>query len=248
MYTQNVNELENVPAFSTAAPAPHLSSRYKFVENTRFVADLETLGFKLVKFQGPARGLGLHLMEFEHAGLPKLDGINMHLYAKNAHDGSACFSLGISMLRLVCTNGLIATTHEQQFKIKHIGYALSHVRDAVERVASQFTGVAETVARLQNTQLSAERTAQFVFEASRLRDVRPYRGEDFLQIRRDADKNTDIWTIFNRIQESLIRGGYQTQKILESGQVVAGPKARELKSVGDVFKINQALWTMANAL
>ena len=55
--------------------------------------------------------------------------------------------------------------------------------------------------------------------------------------RRSQDQSNNMWTVFNRAQESLIRGG-----------VRVGPNNRKARAVGSIntsLEINTKLWELA---
>ena len=58
--------------------------------------------------------------------------------------------------------------------------------------------------------------------------------------RRYEDRRDDLWTVYNRVQESLIKGGL-------SGRTVQGKnnRTRAVTSIDGDVKLNRALWVMA---
>jgi hypothetical protein len=60
--------------------------------------------------------------------------------------------------------------------------------------------------------------------------------------RQGQDKNT-LWDVFNRCQESLIRGGFYASKDEKNYR-----KVRALKSVNSQVKINQEFWAAAESM
>ena len=239
--------LDNYSCYNATAPV-NVSNRYSFVSTKQFIDDVERSGFELTQFKQPRQGYGLHIMQFSHPAMPKLDGVSVQLYATNSHNGTKPFTLGIAMLRLVCTNGLVATRKEEQARIVHVGYAPYKVAAATEQTMLKATEAVRVVGAMQTANVSAANLAGFAYAASKLRrDVKPLLATEFLAVRRDADRGTDLWTIFNRVQESLIRGGYITQRTDDAfpGRVFAGPKARAITSIGEQLSINQQLWSLA---
>ena len=64
--------------------------------------------------------------------------------------------------------------------------------------------------------------------------------EQVLRPRRSEDVGNDLWRVFNRIQENIMKGGLE-------GVSAEGRKIRTqgLKSMGPVFRTNVNLWAMA---
>ena len=67
----------------------------------------------------------------------------------------------------------------------------------------------------------------------------PITEEQVLQPRRWEDKKDDLWTVYQRLQENLIKGGL-------SGRNVKGKRARtrSVNGIDGDIKLNKALWVM----
>lgn len=61
--------------------------------------------------------------------------------------------------------------------------------------------------------------------------------------RRYEDHQDDLWTVYNRIQESLLKGGL-------SGRTAQGKRThtRAVNGIDGDIKLNRALWVMAEEL
>jgi hypothetical protein len=59
--------------------------------------------------------------------------------------------------------------------------------------------------------------------------------------RRYEDRQDDLWTIYNRTQESLLKGGL-------SGRTAKGKRThtRAVNGIDGDIKLNRALWVMAS--
>lgn len=64
-----------------------------------------------------------------------------------------------------------------------------------------------------------------------------------LSPRRWQDEQNDLWTIFNRLQENLSKGGL-------SGRSAQGKlsRTRAVNGIDGDIKLNRALWVMAEKL
>ncbi len=64
-----------------------------------------------------------------------------------------------------------------------------------------------------------------------------------LRPRRADDTSDDLWTTFNRVQESLVRGGLP-------GRNAAGRRSRtrEVTGIDQDVRLNRSLWILADAL
>ena len=64
--------------------------------------------------------------------------------------------------------------------------------------------------------------------------------EKLLFSSRPKDAGKDLWTVFNVIQENLIRGGIEVES---NGKV---RRSSEIKCIHKKTTINQKLWELAN--
>ena len=64
-----------------------------------------------------------------------------------------------------------------------------------------------------------------------------YELHEILTPKRDADRSKSLWHTFNVLQENLIKGGYQMNE----------RQARAITNPIQDIKINQDLWTLAEA-
>jgi len=74
-----------------------------------------------------------------------------------------------------------------------------------------------------------------------------------LEARRKEDKGNDLWRVFNRTQEALIRGGVPVQGLNNENCCAVcnhvtpvKRKARPINALHSQVKINRELWDMAD--
>lgn len=189
-------------------------------------------------------------MSFSHPDLPKMEGLDIRLLATNSHDATSAFRLYIQVGVGVCANVLAAfvpdlATHA---RIVHRGYALDKVAGALGSVRSRVDYVLDTVGRLQATPVTPENAAAFLSEAVKLRDAKPYRILDLQAVRHTPQTENNAWNVFNRVQESIIRGGYRTAEtvtLITGIQTFPGRRAKEITAVRERVQTNYKLWELA---
>jgi hypothetical protein len=196
----------------------------------------------------------MHSMEFTHPNMPKMEGIDFRLLFTNSHNGTSSFRGYIKALVQVCTNGLVAWRDEEYARVIHRGYALTKVGDAIDSLRAKYDSTLNTVAALQARDVTPENTVLFLTEAAALRDAQPFRLSELQRVRHAPQAENTAWNVFNRVQESLIRGGYTTKAQAEydmprlgivKGQDTAGRMAKEITSIKDRVKVNTQLWQLA---
>ena len=72
--------------------------------------------------------------------------------------------------------------------------------------------------------------------------------KDVLSVRRLEDNTYDAWTVFNRIQEGVVRGNAFVRSVTTKHPEGTMRKARSLTSIKEHVRINQELWNIADEL
>jgi hypothetical protein len=236
------------------APGPHsrLSKDYKFISSLDLIGHLDNQGWNLTnaKQSKSASDLhnvfGTHIMEFQHNDLYMKDnhgGIEGRptIVVINNSNGDRPLSIDAGCFRLVCSNGLIIKTQDfGSMKERHIKYSQEEIRGIVD----QKIEVMETAVKRINQWIMKPMTSkeQFAFatEALALRlanDRKPEQYEllSLLTPKRKEDEANDLWHVFNRTQENLIKGGFELNERV----------ARAVKNPMADFEINTKLWSIA---
>lgn len=109
-----------------------------------------------------------------------------------------------------------------------------------------FDGVAEKREQMQSLLLPPP--AQQILAQSALtyrygEEHQPITEAQVLQPRRFEDKNDDLWTVYQRLQENLIKGGL-------SGRNAKGKRSRtrSVNGIDGDIKLNKALWVMTEKM
>jgi hypothetical protein len=69
--------------------------------------------------------------------------------------------------------------------------------------------------------------------------------ETLLKARRTEDEGADLWTVMNRVQENLIRGGVSDARRDRGGRLRS---VRSLKGIDSKVSLNKGLWGLAERL
>ena len=233
-------------AVSSAVKFEQLSDKYQLINTKDIVDTMRDNGFVVTQtFNLKPRKrdprVVKHLLRMRHRSL--MDSVNgsiPEIVVINSHDGSTTLRMECGVYRLVCANGLIvksSTAHSA--RIRHINVTPEIV-------------IAESMKVIESAHESARRTELFMNKiispmdqkqfAQRAIDMRGMNVdiEQVLRPRRSEDVGNDLWRVFNRIQENIMKGGLE-------GVSAEGRKIRTqgLKSMGPVFRTNVNLWAMA---
>jgi hypothetical protein len=122
------------------------------------------------------------------------------------------YELRLGIFRLVCSNGLIVSRGAfPAYCVAHRGKVVDEVVASALRVSGQFEGLAAQVERMEARQLTRDEQLHFAERAIALRFPDPTRRgmhpSQLLTVRRPEDLAGDLYTITNRVQEHLCRGG-----------------------------------------
>ena len=182
------------------------------------------------------------------------------LLLTNSHDGGNSFSLSAGIFRLVCSNGLVIKTEDYgSARLVHKGYSFSAVRKLVKEFEETISEVINKITAMKKVQLTKEQQIQFAKKAALLRFTAKSYNEDniedvvqlddLLHAERPEDKGNGLYEVFNRVQESLVKGKYlyaSSGKVNAEGTKVR--KGREIKNFKQSIDVNKKLSELAFAL
>jgi hypothetical protein len=254
------------PSVFAAEKGEGRGERYQFISSFDMVQALRNEGFLPVRVQQSRaldegrRSHTRHIVTFrQEADIQRVGdrmqrGVHQFIQGEtfneivlyNSHDGTSSYQLHAGKFRLACLNGLIvADSMLASIRIPHFGRnVLERVVEGAFMVMKQLPMVDQVIDLWRALPLQPAEQLALADSAMDLRwdeHERPGNLEpaEILRARRTADMKGDLWTTYNRIQESLLNGGnhYRTAK----GQ---NNTTREVASVQDKVRINKALWKL----
>lgn len=233
-----------------------VSAKYVAI-NTKTIVDrftqagFELQGSSIARVRNPERnGYQKHLLRFAHPDLKakQLNDIVPQIVLRNSFDGSSSFQLWLGIFRLVCANGLIVGSAWQSVRVRHVGQsALDRAIEGAFEISKQVEALTGKVEAMKALQLTEVEQNIFASEAARL--ILPetavnYSVESMLKPRRSDDTASDLWTVFNRVQETAMRGGLQYTSVNGLGNIRRNT-GRNIRSIDRNIDVNQKLWTLA---
>ena len=236
------------PSVFAESPSGKVSQNYQFVPTIDAVRSIQAAGFNVVDAKQCRtrdennRPFAKHFIRMAPAFAARNVGdVTPEILLINSHNGASSFSLNFGLYRLVCSNGMVVGTSVMA------GVRVTHsTKNAVDIVAEKSlalienTGaVMERVERFRSLTLTGDQGLEFARRAAGAR----WNAERVMAsvtnpaalalVRRPEDSSMDFWTVFNRIQESLVRGGVHP----------GGRRAvRGIKGAQADFDINRRLW------
>lgn len=244
------------PSVFADRPAPGLSNRYGFVPTIAAVDTLRESGFLPVKVeQSSSRTEGghqfaRHLIRFRTASdiaalVP--DREFGEIVLSNSHDGSSGYQLSAGIFRVICANGMICESADMgAIRVRHTGNREFRMRiiDATKSIGDYTPRAMGRIERWRQMELTPPDRGMLVDMATTVRPVgAAIKPDAILMPRRPDDRSGDLWTTFNVVQESLVRGGL-------SGESATGRKVqtRPIASVDESIRVNRGLWSVAERM
>jgi len=249
--------------FATEPTNKSVSEKYLHVNTETVIDDLAKLGWLPVtamqrrtkpRKDGSPTIRSKHMVSFQNPDL-MIKGTNgddafPRIIVTNSHDGLSSFQFRVGIYRLVCSNGLVVADEEfSAFSIKHKGYTFEELQTVVSSAVEDLPNKIVVLNKMQDRMLTAEEQRQLAIDAMALRSTNPDAKYDELSIQevltatRKEDEGDSLWLVFNRVQESIINGGYSAA--LRGSKV---RKVKKIKSFERDLQVNQDLFKLATAL
>jgi hypothetical protein len=239
----NENEIKTLDAKHS-----RVSDRYQLIPTKEIAGKFQELGFKVDEYKqvrvrdGSRMGYQKHFVRLSHPEMltSKHSDLKLQLLVTNSHDGSSSFKLQLGIFRLVCSNGLVVGQVFESVVIRHTRKALIELEPAIEKMVAQVAKLDEALDKMKSRILTPEEMQAFYEKAVKVRYGDNVQASDvYVYPRRDADMKDDLFTVYNVIQETLIRGS-QVRGL--NGRV---RQRRAITNIAKDISINTKLFDLA---
>jgi hypothetical protein len=244
------------PSIFAAEPHESRGERYTYIPTVEVLDGLRKEGFMPMQVgQTRCRDEGKrehtkHMIRFRHhSALGNLTvGAEVpELVLLNSHDGTSSYNLMGGIYRLICSNGMVVGNTTSEVKVRHSGNVLDNVIEGSYEVINDVQRVIPVIDDWKRIELDFEQRKAYAEAALGLRwddESAPISAERLADsARRSADRGNDLWRVFNRVQENLIRGGLRG--VNAKGKVV---HTRGVSSVSQDVKLNRQLWSLTQKM
>ena len=228
------------------------SDRYAYIPTNVILDGLREQGFQpFMATQTRTRNADnheftKHMLRLRHASQICSSEAN-EIILVNSHNGTSSYQIFAGVLRFVCSNGLIVGSEVADFRVNHVGDVKDRVIEGAFEVLDRFQVVDESLDTMKAITLNNGQQQAFAKAALTLRyddlEDSPISADSVLRPRRVDDKSNDLWTVFNRIQENLTRGGLHGRN-KENKRVTTRP----VNGMDSNIKLNRALWVLSEAM
>lgn len=242
---------QRVPAAFAQEPASHTSARYSFIPTTEIINQLRDRGWHPVRAYQSHRAddkvHARHMITFRNRTPQQLSvgDVLPEVCLVNAHNALSRFRFLAGLFRLACSNGMVVSTGVAETNIERIhidGNGFPDIQQAMLTALKRLGEADQAVQQWSKLDLDLAQRIAFANAAILIRNKgdrhwsKHFDAHNFLQTRRHTDKGTDLWTVFNVVQENVIRGGVRG----------ASGYLRPINEVSENVRINSELWQLAN--
>lgn len=239
------------PAIFADSAHQRMSSKYTFIPTERVLTGLMQAGFVPMEARqararrsSPMHARHLVRLRRRFETVQLRDAVPEVVFL-NSHDGSSSYQLRIGLFRIVCTNGLIVSQGAfPAYCVSHRGNVVDDVIAVALELAEQFSVVVKHVETMERRWLDSAQQIRFAERALTLRYPRLAEAgmapSQLLTCRREEDMGSDLWSIMNRVQENMLRGGLARRS--PQGRLL---RTRRITAIREEIRLNGGLWELA---
>ena len=256
----NLNTIETIskeqvklvaPSVFTKTGSSNVSEKYSHIPTERVMDDMSALGWNVVDAKEikarKNQGFQKHMLIFANPEIviSGVDGDTVfpRILLTNSHDGKNAFTFKAGLFRLVCSNGLVIADEQfGEMKIRHMGYDFEALQKLITDMVEKLPLTVESMNQFKNKQLSEEQKQKFALEALGLRfdtENKTFNVSEFLTPTRKEDEGSDLWSVFNLVQEKLVNGMFDYRSASKTR------KARRIKNFQQDVALNTDLYKLA---
>jgi Domain of unknown function (DUF932). len=255
-------------AINAREAASTVSAKYDFIPTTQALSVLSEYGWyptsaKESRTRKEAlEGYQTHSIRLQNESMTtalQVGSTIPQLALRNAHGGTSAFVLDLALLELRCLNGLMVDLgSREQLRILHRNFDSTDFETTLRELTSNFNDVMTSVDRWRGTVITERQQRAYADAAIELRwDGSKYAvdRDELIAPTRLEERERTLWNTYNVVQEKLIKGGIDQQRLVgsvDASEVMpAMPskrKARPIANIREDARLNKALWKLTAAL
>ncbi|HCK5591104.1 TPA: DUF932 domain-containing protein [Pseudomonas aeruginosa] len=242
------------PSIFAEAPHESRSQRYAYIPTATVLTELRKEGFQPFMVtqtrtrHEDRRDYTKHMIRLRHASQINARGEANEIILLNSHDGTSSYQMLAGMFRFVCSNGLVCGDTVADVRVPHKGDVAGQVIEGAYQVLHGFDRALESRESMQAITLDEGEAEVFARAALSLKyddpdKPAPITESQILMPRRFDDRRPDLWSVFNRTQENLTKGGLHGRSANGRRQ-----QTRPVQGIDSDVRLNRALWLLADGL
>ena len=246
-YMNPASEVEELPVSALdALKYDKLSDKYQVIHTSDVLTIMREQGFRVTQANTlkPRRRdprVVKHFLRMRHEShMGEVNGTIPEIIVINSHDGSTSLRMEAGLYRMVCSNGLIVKSSEiYSSRTRHFDVTEERVVTEAMKVIEAARLSAQRIERFMTRTMTLVDELEFAERAKEIKALN-VSNDELLKVRRPEDDKNDLWTVFNRVQENIMRGGLE-------GVSAQGRRIRTggVRSMGSTLKVNTSLWELA---
>ena len=147
---------------------------------------------------------------------------------------------------MVCENGLVVSIREfENMKIRHYGYTFEELQETIKTMVEKLPLTVESLNKFRSIEMGQDQMLDFAKKALSTRftdeelDNIKIDLKDLLTPTRKEDNGSDLWSVYNVVQEKLVHGMFNYQYGVKTR------KARKIKNFNKDLELNEKLYDLA---
>lgn len=248
----NKELLKVAPSIFSNTPIEGVSEQYTFVPTHSVLDTFREAGYyPIMAGESKVRneqnqGYQKHIIQFRSVDnilRPNSNEEYADIVLTNSHNRTSSFIVDLAFFRIVCSNMLVVPSQSfVHHSIMHKGFNLSKVDNAINEVTSYMPKIQEQIESFKCISLSSLEQHSLASAAIDIRFDRKQHevsSNELLTVNREEDEDNSLWTVFNRIQEAIIRGGIKG-KNKHTGKSFT---SKAITAIDANLKLNKELFT-----
>lgn len=256
MTPERVKEL--APAVFADSKADHLTDRYKQFRTADLLPIMADHGYfpvQAAQVRSKAAQHGHHLVSFAKEGDVGQE-LRPEVIVYNSHNGQGALRLFAGVYRFICSNGIVAGNGFDA-RIYHSHRQLNGFEDMLRNIVDGLPTMMERMEEMKQQRLDFDTIVDIADKACALRWDKYQAGETktgsyytdttiggVLDVKREQDEGIDAFSVFNRIQENVLRGHAMIQSFTAAAPFGAMRKARPVAAVKEHVRINREIFDL----
>ena len=245
------------PSIFAENPIQGVSEKYAFVPTHTVLDTFRQSGYyPIMASESKVRnddnsGYQKHIIQFrslDNLLRPERNEEYADIVLTNSHNRTSSFIVDLAFFRIVCANMLVVPSHTfSHHSIIHSGFNLGKVDMAIDEVTAYMPKIKDEIEEFKSIQLSRAEQHSLAKAAIDIRfdkDIYDVSTHEFLHTRRVEDEDNSLWSVFNCVQEAMIRGGARGNNRQSKKEFVSKP----ITAIDANLKFNKELFAVAQKM
>jgi len=244
--------MEKCPPIFSKEPKPIVSKKYQFISTLSIIKEMRNIGWYPVAAEyrhGRGNDTNIyqrHLVRFQKSDL-QFNNEAIEAVLSNSHNKSCGYSMRAGIYRLICSNGLVIGRDITEYNHRHLNITYDEILSNSEAVVREAYQILQIASKMKSILLSGSQQKELAKQALiSINKSDKFDSSLLLKPRREIDKKNDLWTIYNVIQENIMKGGVTYSKENKDGKTKI-KLTRPINNITKNIRYNSKLWNLANA-